>query len=177
MKKLVVLFSMMFFVMSSALAQKGIQAGGVHLTYGTEIESFGIGVKYQYNITDNIRLEPSMNYFFKNKNDVDQFDLNANVHYLFPIASNVRIYPLAGLSFARWSNVTKYEELDFETTRSGVNVKYESLDDDATRLGVNVGGGAECDITNNLMLNFELKYQFVSDFDQAVFNIGVAYMF
>jgi outer membrane protein X len=48
---------------------------------------------------------------------------------------------------------------------------------DVTRLGVNLGGGAECDITNNLMLNFELKYQFVSDFDQAVFNIGIAYMF
>ena len=48
MKKLIVLFSMMFFIMGSAFAQQGIQAAGVHLTYGTEIESFGIGVKYQY---------------------------------------------------------------------------------------------------------------------------------
>ena len=64
MKKLIVLFSMMFFIMGSAFAQKGIQSAGVHLSYGTEIESFGIGVKYQYMITDNIRLEPSMNYFF-----------------------------------------------------------------------------------------------------------------
>ena len=161
MKKLVVLFSMMFFIMGSALAQKGIQAGGVHLTYGTEIESFGIGVKYQYNITDNIRLEPSMNYFFEN-HGVDQFDLNANAHYLFPMASNVRVYPLAGLTFARW---------DFGDVDGGM------FSSDVTRLGVNLGGGAECDITNNLMLNFELKYQFVSDFDQAVFNIGIAYMF
>ena len=73
MKKLIVLFSMMFFIMGSAFAQKGIQAAGVHLSYGTEIESFGIGVKYQYMITDNIRLEPSMNYFFEN-NGVDMFD-------------------------------------------------------------------------------------------------------
>ena len=56
MKKLIVLFSMMFFIMGSAFAQKGIQSAGVHLSYGTEIESFGIGVKYQYMITDNIRL-------------------------------------------------------------------------------------------------------------------------
>ena len=55
MKKLIVLFSMMFFIMGNTFAQKGIQAAGVHLTYGTEIESFGIGVKYQYNITDNTR--------------------------------------------------------------------------------------------------------------------------
>lgn len=153
MKKLIVLFSMMFFIMGSAFAQQGIQAAGVHLTYGTEIESFGIGVKYQYNITDNIRLEPSMNYFFEN-NGVDMFDINANAHYLFPMASNVRVYPLAGLTFARW---------DFGKV--------------VTRLGVNIGGGAEMDIADNLMLNFELKYQAVSDLDQAVFKIGVAYMF
>lgn len=159
MKKLVVLFSMMLFVMGSAFAQKGIQAGGVHLAYGTEIESVGIGVKYQYNITDNIRLEPSMNYFFEN-DGVDMFDINANAHYLFPMASNVRVYPLAGLTFARWSGKD-----------NGI------LDDDVTRLGVNVGGGAEMDITDKLMLNFELKYQVVSDFDQAVFNVGIAYMF
>ena len=156
MKKLVVLFSMMFFIMGSAFAQKGIQAAGVHLSYGTEIESFGIGVKYQYNITDNIRLEPSMNYFFEN-NGVDMFDLNANAHYLFPMASNIRVYPLAGLTFASWD--------------AGKGV------DNITRLGVNLGGGVEFDIADNLMLNFELKYQFVSDLDQAVFNVGIAYMF
>ena len=161
MKKLIVLFSMMFFIMGSAFAQQGIQAAGVHLTYGTEIESFGIGVKYQYNISNNIRLEPSMNYFFEN-NGVDQFDLNANVHYLFPMASNVRVYPLAGLTFARW---------DFGDRYGGLFSRY------VTRLGVNLGGGAEMDITDKLMLNFEMKYQFVSDLDQAIFNVGIAYMF
>lgn len=153
MKKLIVLFSMMFFMMGYAFAQKGIQAAGVNLAYGTKIESVGIGVKYQYNFTDNLRFEPSLNYFFE-KDGVDMFDLNGNVHYLFPMASNVRVYPLAGLTFARWD-----------------------LGKVATRLGVNLGGGAEMDITDNLMLNFELKYQFVSDLDQAVFNVGIAYMF
>lgn len=45
-------------------AQQGKQAIGGNLSYGTEIESVGIGLKYQYNITDQIRIEPSMNYFF-----------------------------------------------------------------------------------------------------------------
>lgn len=161
MKKFIVLFSMMFFIMGNAFAQKGIQAAGVHLSYGTEIESFGIGIKYQYNITDNIRLEPSMNYFFEN-NGIDQFDINANAHYLFPMASNVRVYPLAGLTFARWS----FPQL--------IGGKFSN---DATRLGINIGGGAEMDITDKLMLNFELKYQLVNDFDQAIFNLGIAYMF
>ena len=160
MKKLVVLFSMMFFIMGSALAQKGIQAGGVHLTYGTKAESIGIGVKYQYNITDNIRLEPSMNYYFNNnytKHGEDVFDINANAHYLFPMASNIRVYPLAGLTFSSWDAGKSF--------------------DNVTRLGVNLGGGAEMDITDQLMLNIELKYQFVSDLDQAVFSVGLAYMF
>ena len=153
MKKFIVLFSMMFFIMGSAFAQKGIQTAGVHLSYGTEIESFGIGVKYQYNITNNIRLEPSMNYFFE-KNGIDMFDINANAHYLFPMANNVRVYPLAGLTFARWD-----------------------LGKVTTRLGVNIGVGDEMDITDDLILNLELKYQTVSDLDQAIFNVGVAYIF
>lgn len=82
---------MMFFLMSSTFAQKGIKAIGGHLSYGTDIESVGFGLKFQYNITDNIRLEPSMNYFFKNEG-VEQYDINANAHYLFPLASNIRIH-------------------------------------------------------------------------------------
>ena len=156
MKKLIVLFSMMFFIMGNAFAQKGIQAAGVNLSYGTEIESLGIGVKYQYNFTDNLRFEPSVNYFFEN-NGVDMFDLNANVHYLCPMASNIRVYPLAGLTFSSWDAGKSF--------------------DNVTRLGVNLGGGAEMDITDKLMLNFELKYQLVNDFDQAIFNLGIAYMF
>ena len=145
MKKLIVIFSMMFFIMGNAFAQKGIQAAGVSLNYGTEISSIGLGVKYQYNITNDIRLEPSITYFFENKG-VDMFDMNVNAHYLLPLASNIRLYPLAGLTYTRW----------------------------ATDFG---HGGAEFDITDELMMNFELKYQCVSDFDQAIFSIGLAYMF
>ena len=160
MKKLIVLFSMMFCIMGSAFAQKGIQAAGVHLSYGTEISSIGLGVKYQYNITDNIRLEPSINYFFENKG-LDMFDFNANAHYLFPVQNNVRLYPLAGLTFTKWS-----EDLG----NSGAEISL-------SRFGFNLGGGAEFDITDELMMNFEIKYQLISDLDQAVFNIGIAYMF
>ena len=160
MKKLIVIFSMMFFIMGNAFAQKGIQAAGVSLNYGTEISSIGIGVKYQYNITNDIRLEPSITYFFENKG-LDMFDMNVNAHYLLPLASNIRLYPLAGLTYARWAS-------DFGN--GGAEITY-------SKLGINLGGGAEFDITDELMMNFELKYQCVSDFDQAIFSIGLAYMF
>ena len=153
MKKLIVFICMMFFIMGSAFAQKGIQAFGVHLGYGSEIESASIGVKYQYNITNNIRLEPSANYFFEKKG-IDMFDFNANAHYLIPTENNIRLYPLAGLTFNRW---------DFGKV--------------VNRLGLNMGAGAEFDVSDNLFVNMELKYQIVKDFDQAVFNVGLTYMF
>lgn len=153
MKKLMILISMMFFIMGSAFAQKGIQAFGVNLGYGSEIESASIGVKYQYNITNNIRLEPSANYFFE-KRGIDMFDFNANAHYLIPTENNIRLYPLAGLTFTRW---------DFGKV--------------ANRLGLNIGGGADFDVSDNLFVNFELKYQIIKDLDQAVFNVGLTYMF
>lgn len=64
-----------------------------------------------------------MNYFFKN-DGINQFDVNANAHYLFPMTSNIRIYPLAGLTFARWN----------------FDYKIEGFSSDVTRLGVNLGG-------------------------------------
>lgn len=159
MKKLFVLFSMMFLVMSSTFAQKGIQAAGVQLNYGTEISSIGIGLKYQYNITNEIRLEPSVNYYFEN-DGLDMFDINANVHYLFPMSSNVRVYPLAGLSYSKWS----------ADAGNGWEVS-------TNKFGLNLGGGAEFDINKDLMMNFEVKYQLINDFDQAVISMGIAYMF
>ena len=153
MKKLVVLMSMMLCIVGSAMAKKGIKSVGLNLNYGTEIESFSLGVKYQQNITDEIRLEPSMNYYFENKG-IDMFDVNFNAHYLFPMASNIRIYPLAGLTFERW-DIGKVKN----------------------KLGVNLGAGAEFDIADQWMMNFELKYKIIKDFDQAAFSLGISYMF
>ena len=161
MKKLIVIFSMMFCIMGSAFAQKGIQVAGVSLNYGTEISSIGLGVKYQYNITNNIRLEPSITYFFENNKGVDMFDLNVNAHYLLPVQNNVRLYPLAGLTYATW-------RADFG--HDGAELTHN-------KFGINLGGGAEFDISDELMVNFEIKYQLVSDFDQAIFSVGLAYMF
>ena len=37
--------------------------------------------------------------------------------------------------------------------------------------------GMEFDLDKNWSLNFDIKYQLISDLDQAVFNLGVAYNF
>ncbi len=160
MRKFIIAACLALVSMGSAFAQEGKQAFGIHLNYGTEIESLGIGAKYQYNITDAFRLEPSINYFF-GKNSVDMFDLNANVHYLFPIERSIRIYPLVGLTYSRW-----HADL-------GDNVSWNK-----GYLGVNLGAGAEFDLDADWTMNFELKYQLVKNpADQAVINLGIAYNF
>lgn len=77
MKKIFIFLGLMFVMLSSTYAQKGRQAIGFGLSYGTEIESAGLGIKYQYNITNPLRIEPSFNYFFENDN-VSMLDLNVN---------------------------------------------------------------------------------------------------
>ena len=89
MKKIFIFLGLMFVMLSSTYAQKGRQAIGFGLSYGTEIESAGLGIKYQYNITNPLRIEPSFNYFFENDN-VSMLDLNVNFHYLCPVAQSVK---------------------------------------------------------------------------------------
>ena len=64
------------------------------------------------------RFNDACNYFFEKKG-IDMFDFNANAHYLIPTENNIRLYPLAGLTFTRW---------DFGKV--------------INRLGVNMGAGA-----------------------------------
>lgn len=143
-------------VLAASAQHKGEMAVGGNFLYGTEINSVGIGPKFQYNILDRLRAEASFNYYFKN-NGFHMWDINANAHYLFPIASKFRAYPLAGLTV--------------------VNKCYSKTDDSVTRFGLNLGGGVEYDVRPNIGLNAEFKYSIVSSIDQAVFGVGAVYRF
>ncbi|MBR5029581.1 MAG: porin family protein [Muribaculaceae bacterium] len=156
MKKFLAFVVVAIMGVSAASAQKGAMAVGGNLLYGSEINSIGIGAKFQYGILENLRGEASFNYYFQNKG-FRMWDLNANAHYLFDIAPKFRAYPLAGLTV--------------------VNKSYSDVDDSVTRFGLNLGGGCEYDVAPNVVLNAEFKYSIVSTIDQAVFGIGAVYKF
>lgn len=158
MKKLFMAICVIFIGFSAAYAQRGKQAVGFGLSYGTEVKSLGVGVKYQYNLTDPIRFEPSLNYFFES-DGLSMFDLNANVHYLCPVATNVKVYPLIGLTYTNW------------------HLSVDDISSSKGKFGVNLGAGAEFVLDKNWSANLELKYQLVNTFDQGVFNLGLAYHF
>ncbi len=156
MKKFIAFTLVALLAVASASAQKGQMAVGGNLLYGTEINSVGLGAKFRYGILDNLRAEASFNYYFKNKG-YHMWDLNANAHYLFPIANKFSAYPLAGFTI--------------------VNKTYSDFDDSITRFGLNLGGGVEYDVRPNIGLNAEVKYSIVSSIDQAVFSLGAVYKF
>jgi outer membrane protein X len=142
----------------SIFAQKGEKAIGINLGYGSEVESPAIGVKFNYGLTDLIRISPSFNYFLE-KNGLSGWEINADAHYLFSVAPKLTVYPLAGLTFTGWS------------FGGGGSSSTE------TRLGVNIGAGIGYELTDNISLGLELKYSLVSDLDQFVPMVNLTYKF
>ena len=162
MKKLLLLVCAA--VMSlSASAQAGDKALGAQLLFGSKTNNIGLGVKGQYYFTDQIRGEASFDYFFKNQG-VSMWDINANVHYLFDVADKFKVYPLAGLGYTNWSYKYEYAGAPVVEGSDG-------------RLAVNLGGGVEYELTKNLNVNAEAKYQIISNYNQLVLGVGVAYKF
>ncbi|MCR5242608.1 MAG: porin family protein [Prevotella sp.] len=137
----------------SAMAQsQGDKALGFNVSYGTDIKNVGVGVKGQYMFTENVRAEASFDYFFE-KDDTNMWDINANFHYLVPVADKVRFYPLVGL---------------------GIVSFYDSLTDATVKLCLNAGGGIQYKLADDLAIGAEAKYQIINRHNQLVVGIGVA---
>ena len=154
--KVFCVFAMLTIVVSVNAQQKGDMAVGIDLVGGTSdfYSNYGVGAKFQYSITDHIRLEPSFIYFLK-KNDIYMWDLSANVHYLFPVNDKIVLYPLAGIGM-----------LGLGGNRfSGSEVAF------------NMGGGAQYLINEKLSANFEIKYVIRNDWNRTLVSAGVAYKF
>lgn len=186
MKKLFLILCVAL-VSVGAFAQKGEQKVGLNLNYGTEISNVGLGAKYQYGITDAIRLEGSFDYFFK-KDGASLWDINVNAHYLFPFANKFAAYPLVGLTYANckistdgssdaFSSSEIQDMIDAGIIESASDLIGESSSMSEGRFGANLGAGIQYDVNDTWVINFEVKYQLISDFNQAVFGIGVAYKF
>lgn len=170
----------------AAFAQKGEQAVGINLNVspclesGASLTNFGLSAKYQYGITDAIRVEGVLGYDFKSKG-VGFFEVGANAHYLFNVANKIKVYPLIGLGYANVSGsgggtytatggnpITG--EIVWEQTEKGGS---SSLN----KVYFNVGAGAEYALTDRFGINFELKYQYIKDFSRLPISLGVTYKF
>lgn len=162
MKKILVLLVCLCAFATTSFAQKGESALGANLNYGSEL-NFGIGVKYRYSFTDNWRIEPTMNYYFKH-DYVSMWDIGANMHYVIPVASNISVYPLAGLEYAN----TKLHSGEWGENWKDVN---------DGQLAVNLGAGVDFKVASNIVIDLGLKYQIIDNWNQLVVNAGISFTF
>lgn len=188
MKRLLVLLLSVFAVCGSAWAQQGEKSMGVNLGYGSGSlhKSFKIGAEFRYGITDAIRVAPSFDYFFKS-DEVGLWSINANAHYLFSIKSveGLKVYPLLGLTVLGTLGAGAGDEGDEVDMGDEWGDYYPDYDEDlvnissgnVTKFGGNIGAGVQYPVLSNLDLGFEIKYQFVKDYDQVVFGISANYKF
>ncbi|MCC8019261.1 MAG: porin family protein [Rikenellaceae bacterium] len=139
---------------------KGGMALGASLNYGTDIKSLGIGIRYDYMISNSFRLTPNATFWIKN-DDLSSWDINVDIQYLIPLAERFKIYPLAGFTVSHW----KYDGND----------NHDKWND--TYFGANLGAGIEYDVAPNWLVNFDLKYRIIKDHGQLVLGLGFAYRF
>jgi len=156
----------------AAVAQiTGDKAVGANLVFGSGdgLSNVGIGAKFQYNVTDPIRLEGSFTYFFK-KDYVSMWDFSVNAHYLFHVADQITVYPLAGVGLLGvTASIPKIDLGDFGIIGGGSSSK--------TEFGFNLGGGIDYKLTDQLFLNAELKYKIYNNWDRFLISVGVGYKF
>lgn len=153
--------------------EKGDKALGLNLGVapslekGSSVTNFGIGAKFQYNVTDPVRLEADLEYWFKD-HTIDVFDISANVHYLFRAGDRVNIYPVVGIGYAHIGGGVKvpdYIEVDNSDGGGG------------SRFLFNLGVGVEYAVSQRVRMGLEIKYQYLKDFGRLPINVGVTYQF
>jgi len=162
MKKILTLICAFVLGMGAVHAQvhQGETAAGVNLVYGSEIESLGIGARFQYGVIDQLRAEVGFNYFFEH-NHTTWWDVNVNAHYLLGLWNQqLYFYPLVGLNYT----MTKVKP-------PGVG------SDEENHVGLNVGAGVEYELNEHFGVNLEYRHTIIRKVDQGVIGLGVNYKF
>lgn len=168
MKKL--FFSLLVSLLSvytvSAQNQLGVFSLSGNLSYGTDIESLGVGLRAQYGLTDYIRGAGEYKYYIDRRN-VSAWGVSTELHYVFPASKTVSLYPIAGISFSRWT---------LDTGRSKPGNLYD-IKDSHNRVGANLGFGGQIAVADNIYVQIEAKEALIKDHTQFVALVGFMYQF
>lgn len=189
MKKIFISLCMVLSGLCVSAQEKGDMAVGLNvgvapcLESGASLTNFGIGAKFQYNVTNPIRLEANADYWFKSKGS-DAFDITANVHYIFKINQKLNIYPLAGIGYAHVGGVYSAswdDDGEDGMDIGGISVSYPETQDDVNstmnKFLFNVGVGVEYPLTPRFSIGAEAKYQYMRYFSRLPITVGVTYKF
>ncbi len=134
----------------SSQAQTRVGGG---FAWGSEIEDFGINLRGDISVTDNISLVPGFTFFFTESN-LTWWELSANGHWHFQ-GEPTGAYALVGLNFTR-------VEVDLGP--------FGEFGD--TEVGLNVGGGYNFNLPGPVDPFGEARFV-IGDADQLVLALGI----
>jgi outer membrane protein X len=159
MKKFI-LIALMGLMSIGGFAQSSVGLNAVHST--GVLNNYGIGVKLGYEVTDNIRVAPSFNYFFE-KDQIRQLGANIDLQYLLKFGK-ATVYPLVGVNYSNYK-----------------------ADSSVDGWNINLGGGAEYNLYKNISVGVEAKHSFLFAYSekwvkdgiggQAIISAGLTYKF
>lgn len=96
------------------------------------------------------------------------WDFSLTGHYLFDLDEQFVLYPLAGIGILGVNSSVDIDMGDFGAVNSSVS---------STEFGVNLGGGIDFKLSETLILNGQIKYLLVSDWNRLIISAGVMYKF
>lgn len=168
MKKVVLLALVCFALIlssQSTFAQESVKnrVGFLLAAASGDIDEIGIGGIGEFKVAEKISISPQLIFYFP-ENDVNVFEVNANVNYYFYNKDIFEFYGLAGLNLTRWSY--DYEYFDGQNFRKRTNSDSE--------LGLNIGGGINFEIGKSFVPFSELRLT-IGELDQFVISGGLKF--
>lgn len=169
MKKTLIAFFICLLTINTASAQDqtGIFSLSGNISYGTKIESLGVGLRAQYGFIDRFRGVLEYKYYI-DRHNWSAWGITADAHYVLGITnSNFAFYPIAGVTLSRWTNDTGRADIP------NIDRYKESF----SRLGLNLGLGFQIGLSENTFLQIEAKEALIKKFSQFVISAGFMYQF
>lgn len=145
MKKLFMLI--MVFMLAIAASAQNFELKSLDMK-GNFRSDFGMGVGVTMGV-DVFDFSPSYNYYFNSANNY--WTIDADFHYNFIVARDVKVYPIAGLAILNC--------------------------DSSTKIGADLGCGVNYNLNREWSLKGELKYQVIKNWDDLYLSAGLSYHF
>ncbi|WP_197018862.1 outer membrane beta-barrel protein [Prevotella sp. P6B4] len=187
MKKVFAILLLAVVCSGNVMAQKGRNGIGANVAWNLFKDSaFGLGVKYQTNVTDNIRIEPSFNFYPVTTMPSNEYDStkgcyswigNLNMHYFIGKPSRWRPYIIAGLALGNLKS-REYVDNPSLVIHTDYGSFYDQVMSDKNKIdfGVNAGIGWDLRISYAISLQLEPKIILQKNITLAP-TIGLTYYF
>ena len=177
MKKLLIIFFIVVFVMFNLKGQVTKIGGGLGLSSGFQFHGqtasanksgvIALSLKHIHQIKGPLLMSPSFYFFFPhvtetayNRTSVTSMMFDINFQYVFNRLDRFELYGLAGPDFLVTWKIDKYEG-------SVTNKEKDRL------FGINLGIGTHAKVTNLLYVYGEAKYLYNNKYNQFMLSAGV----